>query len=282
MITLQSDALTAEFLHPWEDRHRLGNRYCHGGYLWQVRGAEGVEWLAGPRFPDPVPPVLDGQGAPEAFRWYDLASDRRLNQRGEKGLMIGVGICGGFSGPSPEVLLPCLWEIEEQADSLRMTSSQSFEDLGYRLERTWRVEGRRLTSFSRVQNTGVADLEVHWFPHPFFPLIGGGLDFSVDPRWTLPDGQPYLPQAPGRFRMNPKHDWSAKNTFQVMRGAPAARFEASVAHPALGRVFLDGDFPVETLPVWANTRTFSIEPHSQHLLAHGESVAWTLGYLFGA
>jgi hypothetical protein len=281
MLSIATDHLTAEFLHPWDDRHRLGNRYCHGGYLWQVRGADGAAWLSGPRYPSPTPPIFDGQGAPEAFRWFDLTKERRLNQRGDKGLMLGVGICDGFASREPSVLLPCLWEVESEATSCRMTTSQSFEDLGYRLERTWTAEGRRLTSFSRVQNTGAADLEVHWFPHPFLPLIQGVLDFSVDPRWTLPDELPYLTQAPGEFRMNPAHAWKSRNTFRILQGGPSQPYRASFAHPLVGRVYMEGDFPVDILPVWANTRTFSIEPHSIHRLAHGESVAWTLAYTFG-
>jgi hypothetical protein len=72
MIELENGLLRVEVLHPSGDARRLGSRYCHGGFVWQVsehrRGEAGPKpLLSGPVFPA-EPPVFDGQGLPEAFQ----------------------------------------------------------------------------------------------------------------------------------------------------------------------------------------------------------------------
>ncbi len=57
---------------------------------------------------------------------------------------------------------------------------------------------------------------------------------------------------------------------------------ATIAHPVVGRVQMEASFAPDACVIWANDRTFSLEPYLTLDLAPGESREWNLCYRFEA
>src|SRR3954463_13649811 len=88
MFHLENAGLRVSVLDPVADRPRMGTRYCMGGYIWQVRDGSKGDLFSGPQFPNPEPPVFDGQGLPEVF---EIALGASTAKVGEDVWVIGVG-----------------------------------------------------------------------------------------------------------------------------------------------------------------------------------------------
>ena len=281
MLTLDTEELTLEFLDPAADLERLGPRYCWGGYLWQVRDAEGRPWLSGPQFPLPEPIPFHGQGMPEVFRFWDKFTSQLLNIRDGWGVIIGVGEVRDMRGQEPVLGELCAWEPTMHDNALVMTTKQGAAGWAYALDRTWQVQGQVLTSSTRIESTGDESLAVHWYPHPFFPLVDQGMRFRVTPPLTVEENPGFAAEGDGYFFMKPGHPWREKGHFEWFVGDMPESLSAELQHPVTNRLTMSGSFPIAYMPVWANASTISLEPHSIHTLAPGESAAWSVHYAFG-
>lgn len=282
MITWSDGALTLEVIDPAEDAARLGTRFCHGGYVWQVRDAQGRALLSGPEYPAVRPDPFNGQGVPEVFRFWDKRSGEALNVSGGRGVLLGVGAIGALRGREVELNTVDAWtHARDGAGHWMWTTRHAGDRYGAEVERVLGLEGRTLASASRVSNTGDVPLDVHWYPHPFFPLCDGGSRVRVQPDVRLEAGcEGFAQAADGALSMRPTYDW-AQGCFAWLEGAYDAPLRAVIQHPVCREVAMWGDFSVDYMPIWANARTLSLEPHSLHRLAPGETVSWTLWYRFG-
>jgi hypothetical protein len=68
--------------------------------------------------------------------------------------------------------------------------------------------------------------------------------------------------------------------FLELEGIRGEQFRAVQNHPLLNRVELIGDFPLLKVAIWANDRTFSVEPFISASLQAGEELAWSMTYAF--
>jgi len=173
MFTLKNDSLYVSVLDPVADRGRLGSRYCTGCYIWQVTDMRLGELLSGPAYPDPAPPVFDGQGAPDAF---ERALGHESARVGDEVLVIGVGkvlrssgITPFHSRHNPQVTCFCEWNIIQGSDSITMRTSQEFGEWSFNIIRSLILKDRILRLVSMIESSGNTEIPIRWFAHPFFP-----------------------------------------------------------------------------------------------------------------
>jgi hypothetical protein len=192
MFHLENAGLRVSLLDPIADRKLLGTRYCTGGYIWQVRDGAKGDLLSGPRFPDPEPPVFDGQGLPEVF---ETALGAATAKPGEDVWVLGVGRVKRVSPvrpfhvrDNPLLLEPATWKVSQAGAMATFVSRQAFKDWDLHLERKVLLKGRVLVSSTLIKNQGKADAPIRWFAHPFFPHAGAEVGrLSVDcefPTWV--------------------------------------------------------------------------------------------------
>ncbi|MCH8511231.1 MAG: hypothetical protein LAT83_06220 [Kiritimatiellae bacterium] len=280
MIHLQNQTLHLYLLHPEDAPAQLGVRYCPGGYVWQAENAAEEPLFSGPRFPDPDPPPFHGQGAPEAFRWFDLRSKKRLNFHGNRGLAPGIGLVEDTGDLSPSLLEACAWQVDPSPTACTFHTQQHWTDWAWTLTRRVSLEEAGFTSQTRIENTGSVPMDLHWFPHPFFPLVSldaGGMDLRAEGFSLPPESKGFETDPGGGIQMK-NRDHGLGGSFQILAGEDHPTCGITLSHPACGRVSLSGDFQVARLPVWANQNTFSPEPHLEQTLSPGESMAWGLPY----
>jgi hypothetical protein len=284
MLQIQTPFFRLEFLDPNDDTAYQGTRYVRGGYLWQAWDRENRPLFTGPLYPDPVPDVFDGQGAPEAFREVDLHTERPLNPVGSDLFVPGVGLLAPTSNYRIFTLLDApQWQKRLDENRCDMSCSHGAGDLAYDLERAWEAPDRTLVSTTRIRNTGRRPLRLQWFAHPFFPPMSEGLSFDPGPACHLPDGSmAYTHDGTGHIDYHRPYVGTPKQRFQLLRLDAPLPCRLSLAHPHCGRVFLGGDFPLSDLPIWSNRHTFSPEPYLDLSLAPGESREWSLNYRMGS
>lgn len=277
MFTFTNDVLTATMLDPADDRDLLGPRYCWGGYLRQLRDAEGRELFSGPKFPA-LPSPFNGQGAPEVFCHRNFRTGETLNREGQGGIILGIG---AFDSIDREPILSdlCEWQCTMEGAACTMVTEHQAHGWRYRLTRKWELRGMTAISSTRVENRQEKDLEVLWYPHPFYPLIDGGMDFRINVPVEMQENPGFLKQG-DRISMIPDFDWET-GRLEWLEGDFDARLEATFRHPITDTVTMSGDMPVSHLPLWANARTISLEPYSYHRLEAGQSCEWSIRYRFG-
>lgn len=278
MLEFTNDVLTAVMLDPVEDRDRLGPRYCWGGYLHQLRDAEGRELWSGPEFPA-RPSAFNGQGAPEVFCYQNYRTGAAINMDGERGIILGIGAFDRMANGEPVLYDICEWNRSLEETACIMNTQYSAQGWSYHLERRWELAGPTATSSTRVQNVGEKDLDVLWFPHPFFPLVDGGMDFSLNRPFEM-DANPGFRREGQRISMIPGFDWKT-GRLEWLRPAGEGPLEARFRHPVVGAATMTLDIPLLQLPLWANAHTISLEPYAYHRLLSGQSCAWSLTYRFG-
>jgi hypothetical protein len=280
VLTLENADLLVKILDPAVDAAKLGSRYCSGGYVWQVMHAEHGELLSGPRFPDPAPPVFDGQGLPEVFETA-LGQDRA--KVGEDVWVIGVGRVRRESPAvpfhvrdNPTVIERVAWKIEASETSVTMHSHEAFEEFELELVRRVSIEGRALTSKTSLRNRGSREIPVRWFAHPFFPWPGAEC-FRPSLEMSLPENPGFLTNSSGFVERRPDHDWT-KGCYVVPRVALGGELTVTQRHQELGDIEVSCRFPLAWLALWGNERTVSFEPYHQTVLPTGARSVWTIEY----
>lgn len=281
MLTLANDTLTVELLDPVADRARLGPRFCHGGYVWQVRDARAGPLLAGPEYPNPAPTAFNGQGLPESFRWGVRGRDKLLtiDAATRRGLVLGAGDAQLDASGDAILTHPCAWALTRQPDCLEFCARQIFGGWDLELHRTVTLAGRRLVSATSLGNHGANPLPLHWFAHPFFALTDGLISGELPGGFALADN-PGFALAHGRFAMKQRYATLHDGHFDLLKPAPVP-LTITLTHPRLRFVRLTADFVADEIAVWANNNTFSIEPYLLTELAPGAAKRWSLTYEFG-
>ncbi|MEZ5276934.1 MAG: hypothetical protein R3F07_11190 [Opitutaceae bacterium] len=276
MLELKNDSLRIEILDPVADRHRLGTRFCWGGYVWQIHDSLHGPLLAGPEYPAEPADVFNGQGIPEILRHSVLLSGEPLTvEKGTGGLIMGVGQVDGLM----KITNPCAWSINQSPASLACSTRDQALGWGYELTRQLTLEARRLTSRTTLANTGGRTLPVHWFAHPFFPLVDGTLICQLNFPATMPENPGFFLED-GLIRFRRPFRTFEENQFVMLEIGPDTPFDATLSHPTLDGIRMTGDFTLARVPVWANGNTFSIEPYIHRSLEPGEATGWSLTYDF--
>ena len=276
MLEITNNELTATLLDPVDDRDRLGPRYCWGGYLYQLRDSEGRELFSGPEYPD-RPTVFNGQGAPEVFCYQNYRTGAPINMNDNRGIILGIG---SFDAIEDEPVLQdlCEWQCDVRDSSCTMTTEHAAYGWSYGLERTWELQGRTAISSSCVENRGDKPLEVLWFPHPFFPLVDGGMEFQINLPLDMEENPGFRKEG-DRISMIPDFDW-VTGRLEWLQGDFAGPLEAVWQHPVTGTVTMAADIAIAHLPLWANAHTISLEPYSYYQLEPGDSCKWSIRYRF--
>lgn len=280
MLHLRNADLAVDLLDPAADRERLGARFCSGGYIWQVHDRTAGALLSGPEWPDPAPRPDNGQGLPEAFR-HRTTDGRPLLWDGPIGFAPGIGTLACAATGATVVVEPCRWQVETQRDRIVFRSTQTVGRWSCEVVRTLELVGRRLRSSSRLTNLGAVALVLEWFAHPFFPLGADGRFRAVMPAGAA------VPPNPSYFFAG--RELALRRAFRgiddgllVRLQLPSARhLRATIDHPQLAQVTFATDFAPAQCVLWANSRTFSLEPFLALALAPQASRAWTLTYDFG-
>jgi len=280
MISLKNGELTVSVLDPVLDRDKLGSRYCAGGYIWQVEDEKKGTLFSGPYFPDPAG-GFDGQGAPEVF---EIALGSDTAKRGDEVCVLGVGRVRRESPvkpfhvrDNPKVLQFAEWNVETHPTEVAMQTSQTFRNQAVHILRRVRLKGRQLESRTEVTNTGEGIVPLRWFAHPFFPPAETLCRFSLE--CSMPSNPAFELQEDGFVRRNPGYDWG-KGFFQPLQLSFGYPVRIEQKHPKLGTLEVQCDFPVASLPIWGNARTFSFEPYYHTLLEPGTVASWSIRYCF--
>lgn len=284
MLTLSLNTLAVELLNPADsaDRARLGTRYCWGGYIWQVHDQDAGPLLTGPEWPSPKPTPFNGQGLPESFRHTEFGTERPLMLENGRGFILGVGEVAPGEDEKPVVTKPCSWSVTRSAAAIDFYTVQTGGPYGCRLSRRVALEGRALTSYTKVINTGSRPLPVHWFAHPFFALTDGLINCGLPRSWDMAENPGFAFDADHRLGLLRKFKHQDDGHFQPLTVGAKTPLRAALSHPRLSKVFFSTDFTPDSCPVWGNSNTWSIEPYITMDLAPGATRAWTLTYEFGA
>lgn len=282
MWTIGNRELRVQLLDPKEDRERLGTRYCHGGYVWQVEDAVAGPLLSGPCFPE-EPDVFNGQGLPEIFT--PVWGEDEVEQGGRVGLP-GIGEVEFTTGVRPfdramntRILVPCDWAVRVTGTVATYETRQALGAFGAHLVRTVSLEGRLLQMRTRLVNSGSVGMPVRWFAHPFFPMTRSGRATQFGAGVSVPSHPAYGLEPDGALRLVPGSPSTI--CYHVLRVEPGTRLRAMQAHDAVGSIEVSGDFPLALLPVWYNESAYSFEPYFETLLAPGQGADWGLRYRFG-
>jgi hypothetical protein len=284
MFTLSNTLLTISILDPAAaDASRLGSRYCTGGYIWQIEHRTAGPLLTGPQFPSPTPLPFHGQGAPEAFVTPLGRDDAEV---GETVTVIGVGevlrtscVSPFHVRDNPTVRTFCVWSVATGAGYICMSTEQQSGSYAVTLVRTVTLRENIVTSATEITNRSAVDLPVRWFPHPFFPPCPDGRCCSIDFLWDLPENPGYLKNDHGLLVRKMEYP-REKGLFQKLEIPQDTILRAEVCHPVLHDISVITDYRLESLPVWGNDRTFSLEPYLSKTVAPGERLGWRIAYRF--
>lgn len=288
MLNLANDQLDVSILHPVEDRDRLGSRYCTGGYIYTVSDRRLGVVTSGPGYPtEERPPLFDGQGLPEAFPsplWegMDLSSPSWQPPEGTAALVLGVGMVT-ITAPARIRMMPvdafCEWTLHQSPAAVRMETSQSHAGWSVALSREVTLLDRTLVSVTRLANVGRDSIPFRWFPHPFFPLVGGACcRFNLPVSFPENPGYEMLPS--GWVGTKTDHEWDRVGHFQALRYAPGDRLVALQRHPRLGIVAATCSYTPTYFPIWGNRNTFSFEPYLSGTIGPGAEQTWSITYDF--
>jgi hypothetical protein len=283
VLTLAAEGLRVEVLDPRADAARLGARYCAGGYVWQVHDERHGALLSGPYFPEPEPPVFDGQGAPEVF---ELALGQHAAKLGDEVNVLGVGRVRRESAArpihvrdNPTLAERAEWDVSEPGpNTLCFRTRATFGAFAFALERRVSLQGRVLTSATRLGNEGAPELPVRWFAHPFLPWAGERL-FAASLELALPDAAALVEDAAGYVARRAGSAWS-RGHYVLPRVALGGELVVEACHPALGRLRAACRFPLGGLALWGNERTWSFEPFFQTIVQPGAAARWAVEYAF--
>jgi hypothetical protein len=283
MFYLKNKQLAVEIVDPVADQGVLGSRYCTGGYIFQISDNLKGNLLGGPMYPDRQYNAFDGQGAPEVFV---AALHEDSAEVGDDVLVFGVGLVKRTSPKSPfhvrdnpVVRQFCAWEIQRSSGRIVMAASYKFDKWDIAIKRTVALEGRSVVSETQVHNRGLADCPLRWFPHPFFPFPGQGRACRFEGPVAVPENPGYFIDSQGIVGLRAGFDWEA-GLYQPVAWQRPLPFGADILHPLCSAVRMHCDYVPSLLPLWANSRTFSVEPYLEKNAAAGTVVRWRVEYEF--
>ncbi len=283
MLTLQNQTLRVQILDPISDRHRLGSRYCTGGYIWQISDLASGDLLSGPMFPDPFPTQFDGQGVPEVFETALGSDTASIN---ENVLVIGVGEVVRSSPVhpfhvrnNPIVKEFCTWEIEQMENSISMHTAHNYKKYSLQLNRTISLVGKTVSSKTTVTNTGEKIVPLRWFAHPFFPLTNDLVCTNFTGHFQIPDNPGFFLNEDGYLAMRKEYQWK-KGLYCPLKLSCEGSMIIRQRHPVLSELEVKLFFPVSSMPIWANANTFSFEPYLNTTLVPNSKKEWSIEYRF--
>lgn len=286
MLHLANSALRVDLLDPSDatDATRLGARFCHGGFIWQIhdlsRGSP-LPLVSGPEYPSPAPTPFNAQGLPESFRHRTRdGTTLTWNPAGTHGLAIGAGNVTADAAGNVALTEPCRWTIASAADSLLFHTRHSAAGFACELTRKIELRDRTVISTSQLTNVGETPLALEWFAHPFWPLTQHRARISLPPGTVLPENPGFVLDPEGTLTF--RRDFTAPDDSQFsLLALPSGRaLSLSLDHPVLPRVTFATSFAPDECPVWANAHTVSVEPYLTLHLAPGESREWHIRHTF--
>jgi hypothetical protein len=283
MLTLGNASLEVNLLDPADaaDCVHQGLRYCWGGYIWQIRDARAGELISGVEYPNPAPLPFNGQGLPESFRHAEFGTNRPLILKNKRGFIIGIGEVSPDNAGELAVTEPCAWTITRSAGTIEFCTGQTGNGYACQLTRRLTLAGRTLTSATSLTNTGERPLPLHWFAHPFFALTDQLLTCDLPATWGMAENPGFALDASHRLTFRRRFSAPQDNHFEKLLVGPGTPLRAALSHPKLTGIVLSTDFTPDFCPVWANGRTWSIEPYIMTELAPGAHRGWHLRYDFG-
>lgn len=283
MLALQNQKLRVMILDPISDRQRLGSRYCTGGYIWQISDQISGDLFSGPMFPNPSPTQFDGQGAPEVFETALGLDDSSIN---ETVLVIGVGEVVRSSPvqpfhvrDNPMVKEFCTWEIEQRDNSFSMRTTHKYKKYSLQLTRIISLIGKTVTSKSVISNCGEEPIPLRWFAHPFFPLNNDLVCSKFSRPYEIPDNPGFFLDKDGYLAMREEYAWE-KGLYCPLKVDGEEPMIIRQRHPILSVLEVKLNFPVSSMPFWANANTFSFEPYLNTTLVPDSIKEWSIEYLF--
>lgn len=270
MYTLSNEQLTVSILDPVADQARFGVRYCTGGYIFQIFDARLGDLMSGPTYPDNFN-WFDGQGIPDAFNLHPLRAPKADDSLT---LILGIGLCNLAERTVSEF---CVWDVEESADAVRMTTRHEWQGYDVTIERTVSLHERTVRSDTRVVNGG-APLPIRWFPHPFYPQTAGDELLKLSLPVTVVDNPGYAMAASG-FIARKGWPWD-KGYYLALDHTAGRGLTIFQRHPLLGTVTATCSYDPTYFPIWGNPRTFSWEPFLERTIGGGLAAEWRIDYDF--
>ncbi len=281
MLYLKNNLLKVSIIDPRSDQERMGPRFCSGVHVWQIEKKDRGPLLSGPFYPEPDPPVSDGQGLPEVFQPALIDSSIR---DGDPTLVMGVGEVAYHSDITimrrrTSVISFCDWEVDPAPDSILMIARQKFHPWSFNLVRNVLLIDNHLDIATIIQNSSDRDLPFRWFAHPFFQLPGAGACARLLFDATLSQGNGFRLTEDGMLFMDgapsPGDDY-----YQTFKDVFGETLKATIYHPSGCTIRIAGAFPMSKTALWANDKTFSIEPFFERKIAPGRQISWNLVYTF--
>lgn len=277
MISLRKGSLHLELLEP-SDAFALGPRYCAGGYVWQVHHAKYGPLMCGPYWPDPHPPISDGQGMPDVFQPTLHPAE---TEDGERVLVPGVGWIRWnkhvIERRKPEALLEhAQWEWKAFDNRFESRTRQEGHGHRFSLQRNVQVDTNGLRIETEIRNTGDQPMPIRMFAHPFFAPPGEDGFCGMLPNGCMVQQNPgYMLDGNALIRKL-EHDWK-EGHFDWIYWPDGKSFEFLQKLP-LGHMNVTTNFVPSTVAVWSNHCTFSIEPFIERTILPGELLEYTMRY----
>ena len=271
MYRLTNQNLEVTILDPVADRDRLGVRYCTGGYIFQVTDAQLGPLLSGPTYPDSFN-WFDGQGIPDAFNLGPLHDPDGADPLA---LVLGVGVCDLHAR---EVNTFCTWEVSQEGNAITFRTEHSFHGYDIKLERTVKLTGRTVRSWTRIHNGGATPIPMRWFPHPFYPQPDGDDLIKLNLPVAAIEHEAYSLGDSG-FIGRTGWPWD-RGHYLPLDFAPESPLVVLQRHPILGLAAAICSYAPTYFPIWGNPNTFSWEPFLERTVGMGQSVTWWIDYEF--
>lgn len=278
MLTISKGKLKAHILEPGKDTYALNPRYCAGAYVWQVSHDDKGDLMRSPYWPDPNPPLSDGQGMPDVFQPTLHPAD---TPDGEPVLVPGVGWIRWhkhvMERRKPDALLdPATWEWSINGNRFESRTRQEGHGQRFSMQRNVQVDENAIQIETEIRNTGSLPVHIRMFAHPFFPVPDDDGFCGI-----LPDGCT-VQQNPGYeldgsklFRKS-DHDWNDGH-FDWIYWPGGKNFELLQKHPE-GHIMVTSNFEPSTVAVWSNSCTFSVEPFIERVIEPGKMLEFTIRY----
>ena len=271
MYTLNNGALQVTILDPVADRLRLGTRYCHGGYIFQIADPNLGSLLSGPTYPNSFN-IFDGQGLPEAF---NLGPLRNSTVEEPLALILGVGICNLNTSLVTDW---SIWEVTTEISRISFRTSHIFGGVAADVERVITLTNRTVRSETTLTNVGRDWIPVRWFPHPFFPQPTSSQLCKINIPVQIPENPGYTLGSDG-FICRKGWPWTEGYFLPLNHDAKTALI-VHQRHPLLGLVTATCSFIPAYFPIWGNPCTFSWEPFLEQTLGAQQQLRWWIEYDF--